>query len=99
MKFVEVKEIKIFEFNSGNWIGEKVEIRKNDIVKIEYKCFGNTIKTITGRFVDLVYSSFSKNDEEELKLNQVVVLDTSKEFFAQEENIPLSEIVYIEKIK
>lgn len=98
MKIVEVKETKVFEFISGNWGEQTVEIRKNDIVEIEYNYFGNKRRTVKGRFVDLVYSSFSKNSEEDLKLNEVVVLDTSKEFFAQEENIPLSDIIYIEKI-
>ena len=98
MKIVEVKETKVFEFISETWEEPNTEVKKNDIVEIKYNCFGNKTRTVKGRFVDLVYSSFSKNSEEELKLNEVVVLDTSKEFFAQEENIPLSDIIYIEKI-
>ena len=95
---MKVEETKVFQFISESCEYPNVEIKKNDIIKIEYNSFGDIKKTIKGRFVDLTYASFSKNSNEELKLNEVVLLDTSKEFFAQEDSIPLCDIIYIEKI-
>lgn len=82
---LKVNEVKLFEFITEAWGEPSIQVKKNDIIEIEYHDFGNTKKTVKGRFVNLEHS-------------EIIVLDISKEFHAQKANIPLSSVIYIEKV-
>ena len=93
---IVTKEI-IFKFISDNWEYPDAEVRINDIIDVTYRDIDQKVKTIKGRFVELIHSSANTNHEEDLKVEDLLVIDTSKEFQSNENRIILSNIICVEK--
>lgn len=92
-----VQEEIIFKFISENWEYPNVDIRINDIIEVAYRDIDQKVKTTKGRFVEITHSPCNTNIKEDSNIKDILVLDTSKEFYSSQARILLSDIIYVEK--